>query len=101
MENENQNNDILQWFLNSDLNDNSYFEGKPKEDYLSSDYRIEKYKNLTQNDQFFIEYIKSTYGSEENFFQFSISILEIVIYWPIISWIDCFFFKSNTYLYLF
>ena len=35
MENENQNNDILQSFLNSDLNDNSYFEGKPKEDYLS------------------------------------------------------------------
>lgn len=82
MENENQNNDILQSFLNSDLNDNSYFEGKPKEDYLSSDYRIEKYKNLTQNDQFFIEYIKSTYGSEENFFQFNPSLLNTKTYDP-------------------
>jgi hypothetical protein len=82
MENENQNNDLIQSFLNSDLNDTSYFESKPKEDYYLSDYRIQKYKNLTKNDEFFGEYIKSTYGSEENFFQFNPSLLNSKTYDP-------------------
>jgi hypothetical protein len=64
--------DLLNVFLNTDLNYRSYL-GLPK-DYMTSELKKEKYKNLTREDNNFEDYIKLKYGSLENFYKFNVKI---------------------------
>jgi hypothetical protein len=73
--------DLLNVFLNTDLNYRSYL-GLPK-DYMTSEFKKEKYKKLASEDDNFEEYIKLKYGSLENFYKFNPQLEEERIYDPL------------------
>jgi hypothetical protein len=73
--------DLLNVFLNTDLNYRSYL-GLPK-DYMTSELKKEKYKNLTREDNNFEDYIKLKDGSLENFYKFNPQLEEDRIYDPL------------------
>jgi len=74
--------DLESSFLDSNLSDISKREGKKEEDYLSSQYRIEKYKNISKNDLEFNKYIKGIYGSAENYLEMNNFAFQNKIYDP-------------------
>jgi hypothetical protein len=74
--------DLESSFLDSNLSDISKREGKKEEDYLSSQYRIEKYKNISKNDLEFNKYIKGIYGSAENYLEMNNFTFQNKIYDP-------------------
>ena len=74
--------EILSDFLESDLNDLSYQKQLAEIDYNSSEYRIEKYKNLPENDKTFASHLKQIYGSVSNFFDFKQDLVQDKLYDP-------------------
>jgi hypothetical protein len=69
-------------FLQSNLFDVNKKEGKKEEDYLSSEYRKNKYKNITQKDVEFNKYLRGIYGSAENYLEMNNFLIENKIYDP-------------------
>jgi hypothetical protein len=69
-------------FLQSNLFDVTKKEGKKEEDYLSSEYRKNKYKNITQKDVEFNKYLRGIYGSAENYLEMNNFLIENKIYDP-------------------
>ena len=82
MAEENFEEEILNDFLQGDLNSLSYQKQLSETDYNSSKYRIDKYKNLSENDKDFASYIKQTYGSVSNFFDFKQELGQDKLYDP-------------------
>lgn len=73
--------DLLNVFLNSDLNSRSYL-GMPK-DYMTSELKKQKYDSLAKEDDNFEEFVKIKYGSLENFYKFNPQLKEERIYNPL------------------
>jgi hypothetical protein len=82
MEEENFEQEILNKFLQGDLNSLSYQKQLSETDYNSSNYRKEKYKNMPENDKEFADYIKRTYGSVSSFFDFRQDLIQDKLYDP-------------------
>ena len=82
MEEENFEQEILNKFLQGDLNSLSYQKQLSETDYNSSNYRKEKYKNMPENDKEFADYIKRTYGSVSSFFDFRQDLVKDKLYDP-------------------
>jgi hypothetical protein len=82
MEEENFEQEILNKFLQGDLNSLSYQKQLSETDYNSSNYRKEKYKNIPENDKEFADYIKRTYGSVSSFFDFRQDLIQDKLYDP-------------------
>jgi hypothetical protein len=82
MQEENFEQEILNNFLQGDLNSLSYQKQLSETDYNSSNYRIEKYKNIPENDKEFADYIKKTYGSVSSFFDFRQDLVKDKLYDP-------------------
>jgi hypothetical protein len=68
--------ELLDSFMESQLNSRSYAVDKPKEDYNSSEYRTRKYRDLASEDALFNTYLKMTYGSVSSFFDFNQQLTE-------------------------
>jgi hypothetical protein len=83
MENDNQSKSLENSFLNSDFVDTAYSNpGEEIKDYVTSSYKEELYKLLTEQDLSFNQYIKAVYGSQENYFAFNNSLNKSRIYDP-------------------
>jgi hypothetical protein len=74
--------DLEYSFLQSNVSDVSKREGKKEADYLSSKYRTEKYKTITNEDLEFNKYLRGIYGSAENYLEMNNFILENKVYDP-------------------
>ena len=78
---------IEEEFLSGSLTDISKKEGKEKFDYLSSEYRQQNYLNLAKNDEEFNSYLRKSYGTIQNFFDFNDEIQNIRTYNPAVDYL--------------
>lgn len=69
-------------FLESNLFDISKKDGKKEEDYLSSNYRVQKYKTITEEDEEFNKYLSGLYGSAQNYLEMNNLLLENKVFDP-------------------
>lgn len=77
---EEENNELLNSFLQSDLSSPSY--RGPAKDYLQSELRKNKYENLAKEDEGLSEFLRSTYGSPELFLEFNTELTSARIFNP-------------------
>lgn len=73
---------IEEEFLSGNLSDLSKKDNKEKQDYLSSEYRKLQYREITEKDEEFNSYLRKTYGSVQNYFDFNNEIQDIRTYNP-------------------
>lgn len=100
MAEEDQEKSLESSFLNSDFSDPSYSLGSTElKKQLTSDYKNELYKSLTQEDKDFEKFIKTTYGSKENYFKFIESMSESRIYDPQTDYFADVLIKTKNYSY--
>jgi len=62
---------IEEQFLSGNLSDISKKDSKEKEDYIRSEYRKIKYREISEKDEEFNQYLRKSYGSAETFFEFN------------------------------
>ena len=74
---------IEQSFLQTNLYEIQNKETKKLEDYNSSNYRIQKYKEVVEKDQEFNKYLKGLYGSSDTYFQMNRDLIENKIFNPL------------------
>ena len=80
---ENLKNSLEEDFLNSTLTDETYVNKGNSEDYYSSKYRLEKYKNLINDDNEFNLYLRNLYGNPDTFLDIKGNLIENRVYDPV------------------
>lgn len=80
---ENLKSSLEEEFLNSTLTDETYIGKGESKDYYSSKYRLEKYKNLINDDNEYNLYLRNLYGNPDTFLEIKGNLVENRTYDPI------------------